>query len=260
MATGRSYTNKLTADINAKGVIDIDTVNGCRLGMEKYPGGGCYLSCYAAKIAKFRGIDFKASQRRMITNVGQLREIRRLISISPEPFVRIGTMGDPCHEWDYTISVCRLIAGCNRAIVIITKHWIPLTDENLKTLQALPVVFNTSVSALDTREEIEYRLAQHERLQKNGIKAVLRVVTCKFNKQTDEGMKRHQAQASILNRGEKYIDNPLRVTNNHPLVKNHVILVEKRRDLDTEVFMSINNPLAYTGNCRECGDKCGVTL
>ena len=33
----KEYRPVLTAAENAKGVLDIDTVKGCRLGIEKYP-------------------------------------------------------------------------------------------------------------------------------------------------------------------------------------------------------------------------------
>ena len=50
----RLYRDVLTADVNDKGVLDIDTVKGCTAGMAARDGG-CYGACYAATIAKFRG-------------------------------------------------------------------------------------------------------------------------------------------------------------------------------------------------------------
>ena len=61
----RRYSNVLTADVNDKGVLDVDVVKGCTAGMNARPGSGCYGACYAAKIAKYRGIDFSVSVTRL---------------------------------------------------------------------------------------------------------------------------------------------------------------------------------------------------
>jgi len=37
----KEYLPYLSASINRKGVLDIDTVKGCKLGMANYPKGGC---------------------------------------------------------------------------------------------------------------------------------------------------------------------------------------------------------------------------
>jgi hypothetical protein len=47
----RRYLPILTAVENQKGVLDVDTVKGCAIGMRVYPNGGCYGECYAAKTA-----------------------------------------------------------------------------------------------------------------------------------------------------------------------------------------------------------------
>lgn len=58
------YDDKLTATINRKGVLDIDTVKGCRSGVKIYPNGGCYGLCYAFKMAAVYGFDFSKSVSR----------------------------------------------------------------------------------------------------------------------------------------------------------------------------------------------------
>ena len=47
----RHYGNVLAVSMNAKGVLDLDTVKGCTLGMNAYPVNGCYGECYAVKTA-----------------------------------------------------------------------------------------------------------------------------------------------------------------------------------------------------------------
>ena len=57
----RIYRPFLTASENGKGVMDVDTVKGCTLGMAAYPDGGCYGECYAQKTAVRYGINFSVS-------------------------------------------------------------------------------------------------------------------------------------------------------------------------------------------------------
>jgi hypothetical protein len=63
----RRYKPILTAVKNAKGVLDVDTVKGCSIGMAAYLGVGCYSECYAAKTAARYGIDFSMSVSRKMT-------------------------------------------------------------------------------------------------------------------------------------------------------------------------------------------------
>ena len=60
----RHYEDAIAVSANRKGVIDVDTVKGCTLGMRAYPDGGCYGECYAAKIAARNGIAFDVSVNR----------------------------------------------------------------------------------------------------------------------------------------------------------------------------------------------------
>ena len=64
----RVYRSILTARANKKGCLDVDTVKGCTLGMQKYPDGGCYGECYAYKDATRYGIAFGKSISRMLTS------------------------------------------------------------------------------------------------------------------------------------------------------------------------------------------------
>jgi hypothetical protein len=88
----RRYNNLLTADVNEKGVLDVDTVKGCTAGMNARPGTGCYGGCYAANIARFRGIDFSRSVVREIGGSANARAIERAVANAPEGFFRVGTI------------------------------------------------------------------------------------------------------------------------------------------------------------------------
>ena len=176
----RRYRPVLTVVENRKGVLDVDTVKGCTLGMKAYPGGGCYGECYAAKTAARYGIDFSTSVSRQFCGLWHRMTLIKLMIAHRSSWYRVGTAGDPCHDWTHTVSVLRDFRWAKKTPVIITKHWRTLTDKQIDDLRWLSAVVNTSTSALDTNAEIVYRVGQLERLRSSGVRTVCRVVTCNF--------------------------------------------------------------------------------
>src|SRR5678809_1220036 len=65
----RRYLPILTATENQKGVLDVDTVKGCTLGMQAQPSGGCYGECFAAKTALLSSARCGITRRRGIASV-----------------------------------------------------------------------------------------------------------------------------------------------------------------------------------------------
>lgn len=254
--TTRAYKNILTADVNEKGVLDVDTVKGCTAGMNARPGTGCYGGCYAAKIARFRGIDFTQAITRQIGDAASARAIERAVQNAPEGFFRVGTMGDPSHAWEHTVKVIEWLAPL-AVPVIVTKHWYVASDAQLSRLVACGTVLNTSVSALDTPAELRHREKQIARFTALGGVSVARVVSCDFNTDTDEGKRMADVQTRLFTLLPT-LDNPLRVPRNHPLVQSGVIRLQVVRDISTLRTMSKVNPQTYVGHCSACPDKCGL--
>ena len=250
----KRYAKRLTVEVNGKGVMDIDTVKGCSLGMKARPGVGCYGNCYANKIASQYGYDFPVSVSRKIIPE-EKNMIERKVKAHPSNWFRIGTMGDPCHDWNGTVEVCEWL-GKLKTPVIVTKHWVSASDEQLLRLKAAGVVFNTSLSALDTDEEIEYRLLQFHRIAGLGLISVARIVSAKFG-DTDEGKRMDEIQRRLF-KLQPQIDNPLRLQKSHPLAITGDIIIERRKDINSDVFMSINDKNVFTGKCEDCADQCGV--
>ena len=250
----KRYAERLTVDVNSKGVLDVDTVKGCALGMRARPGVGCYGNCYANKIATTYGYDFPASVSRKIVPEEMAFIERRLIA-HPSNWFRIGTMGDPCHDWENTTLVCEWL-GKLKTPVIVTKHWIRASDSQLARMADASVVFNTSISALDTDGELTHRLAQLNRIKAVGLRSVARIVSCKFGA-TENGRRMDAIQRRLFEISP-FIDNPLRLQATHPLVISGDILIEKRMDINTEVYMSVNDAAVFTGKCEDCPDQCGV--
>jgi hypothetical protein len=252
------YRPVLTVTENRKGVLDADTVKGCEMGMRAYPNGGCYGECYANKIAHMYGFDFTVSVSRKIMGREHRGTLIRLMNTYPVNWYRIGTGGDPCHDWDGTLVAIRALRHSKKTPVIITKHWIELSDEQLSELASFGAVINTSTSGLDTDGEIVHRVKQIRRIKSYGIRSVNRVVTCDF---TDSAFGRScKDKQDYLLSLNPVIDNPLRTSSSNSHVLKGDILVAKRRDsVGGGKLVSINHTsVAYLGTCVECPDQCGV--
>lgn len=254
----RRYRPLLTAVENGKGVLDVDTVKGCTLGMQAYPHGGCYGECYAFKTASRYGIDFCTSVTRQLTRSIKA-DIFFAVKLYRATWYRIGTAGDPSHDWDNTISVCEALRGTGKIPVIITKHWKPLSDSHLARLRAVGAVVNTSTSGMDTDTEMEYRTGQIKRLGAAGVKSVCRVVTCHYG--TSEWARRCKEKQDYLLSFAHVIDNPLRATKaNKHVLAGDILLARNDRSVGGGKFVSLHEPNVYLGKCGGCLDQCGATI
>lgn len=252
----RNYLPVITIERNGKGVIDVDTVKGCTFGMRARPGVGCYGECYAAKTAKRYGIDFATSVSRQFMGREHRDTLIKKLLTFPESWYRIGTFGDPCHDWKHTIAIIRALRWAKKTAVIITKHWVTLSDKQIEDLRWLGAVVNTSTSGLDTDQELKHRVAQIERLRAAGVQSINRVVTCEYG--TSEWAQACKAKQDYLLTIKPLIDNPLRPKASNPHVLNGDILVTKRPDaVGGGKLVSLSDPNAYLGTCADCPDQCG---
>jgi hypothetical protein len=249
----RRYSGVLTVVENGKGCLDIDTVKGCTRGMAAYPIGGCYGECYAAKAAARYGIDFTVSVSRRIHGREHRGTLIRMMNDIPVSWYRVGTAGDPCHDWSGTLSTLRALRHTKKTPVIVTKHWLALDNEQIDALRELGAVVNTSISALDTEAELRHRLQQRDRLRDGGVTSVCRVVTCDF---TSPELREKQAYLLSL---APIIDNPLRATKAHRLAQSGQITLTRRNgSIGGGKLVSLHNPSIYIGQCANCPDQCGV--
>jgi len=252
----KQYKPRLSASINRKGVLDIDTVKGCSEGMKANPDGGCYGLCYAYKAAECRGFDFTISVSRQPKDEDNA-VIENLVKNNSAGWFRIGTMGDPSHDWPLTFYICEWL-GKMKTPIIVTKHWREIPQYMLERLVSLGVVFNTSISALDSDEEREFRIGQYFRLSKYGAKSVLRIVSCEFG-DTDEGRYLGNIQ-NWLFMYRPFIDNPLRIPTTDKRVTEGTIKVRRMTDLGGGSTVSVWDESCYIGPCEQCPDQCGVNF
>lgn len=230
---------------------------GCASGMANEPGG-CYGDCYSANAARRYGYDFSVSVLRHFDNEAHCRSIVNRINRIPLDFVRIGSSGDPSENWHHTIGILRKIERCNKKIVVITRHWTALTDEQLAYLGTINVVVNTSVSALDKPEIRENCLRQYERL-KPWCKSVLRVVSCDFNLDHPSGHEMAVVQSTLLI-NDATLDTVFRPSKRNPLVTSGVINVAMVPFIGSSVLVSKLNRSTYFGKCSTCHEMCGLNV
>lgn len=255
----KTYGNLLTVDINQKGVLDVDVVKGCTSGIAAHGAKGCYQACYAASIARFRGLDFSRAVVRTVQSKAQAKAIEKVVKASPLGFFRIGTMGDPCHAWEETVDTVEWLAPF--AIpVIITKHWRRASDEQLSRLVKCGAIINTSVSALDSQAHLMRREREINRYAAIGGTSVARVVSCDFNTDDPIGMRMHLVQQRLFEL-TPMIDNPLRVSSAHRLVQSGLVKIRKVKDLTSVRTISVSpESKTYMGHCSGCSDLCGAGL
>ena len=262
------YSDTITLIKNKRGCYDFDTSKGCYYGMANNTRG-CYNDCYAFRVAHRYGIDFSKTVLRNFKSRKHEQNIIKQINKIDMPFIRMGVSGDPSDNWQHTLDICLKISDNSQLylfpefnkpkhIVIATKHWNNLTNEQIKILSNLNVCVNTSVSALDKTPLLNNRLAQYNRLKKY-CKSVLRIVSCDFNLMNEIGRKLHLIQQRLFE-NEYVLDTVFRVSHKNELVTSGVINIEKFKFLGSHCYVSKYNKNTYFGSCSRCPDMCGIIL
>jgi hypothetical protein len=250
----KTYSNKISLIKNSRGIYCLDTSIGCNAGMQI--SGGCYNDCYAAKSAKVYGFDFSTTVLRQFKNKKHRQQTINQINKVKLDFIRIGCSGDPSENWEHCISILKQIKNCNKEIVIITRHWNLLTDEQLQFFSTLNICINTSVSALDKNpfRQVE----QYERI-KPFCKSILRIVSCNFNLDNNDGHKMFKIQSELF-LNDDTIDTVFRPSKNNKLVLDGIVNVSTGLFNGNKQLMSKYNKKTFTGKCENCHEMCGVKI
>lgn len=253
----REYSNKIALLNNARGVWSLDPIMGCASGTA-LDRRGCYNECYAARSARKYGYDFSRSiMRGFDSEKHRLAIVKKIRSINM-PFVRMGTSGDPSENWAHTLSIIEAIKNADKPVVIITKHWQPMTGAQRKHIAKHDVCINTSVSAMDTAADRKRAMREYERLKPH-CKSILRIVSCEFNIENAIGAKLEKIQQQLFTHAGA-IDTVFRCSKNHALAVAGVINVRETKFLGKKCIVSKRNPKAYFGKCGTCQEMCGVNV
>ena len=253
----KQYSNEISITRNGRGVYCIDTTMGCKSGMAENEGG-CYNDCYAAKTAKRYGHDFSQTVLRQFKSQAHKREILMQITKIKMPFIRIGASGDPSENWQHTFNILQTLSKCNTEIIIITRHWTLLTDEQLNALKAMNICINTSVSALDNEAMLQRSIEQYNRV-KPYCKSVLRIISCDFNLQNVTGKMMAGIQHDLF-KNESTIDTVFRPSKKNAFVLSGIINVKEEVFNGKKQLASKFNRKTYMGKCSTCKEMCGVNI
>lgn len=251
----RSYTNKITLSENRRGIFSLDTIMGCKSGIEKNKQG-CYGDCYAARSARIYGYNFSEIVLRDFESEKHLKLIKRKINKQNVPFIRIGSSGDPSEDWEHTIKILELLSDCDKPVVIITKHWNKLNINQLKRIKKLDLCINTSISAID--KNLHERIEQYEILKKY-CNSILRVVSFDFNTTSKKGLEFSLLQNWIFNTYD-VLDNIFRCSKSNYLHKSGIIKVKETKFLGDKCYVSKFNETTHFGLCKDCSVQCGLNL
>jgi hypothetical protein len=251
----RNYSSEITLSHNSRDLYSLDPTMGCRAGLAENPLG-CYNDCFAARSAMIRGYDFTKTTLRHFRDRRHEREILNKIRKMKQPFVRMGTNGDPSEDWTHTLNICRIVAPARKPIVIITRHWTALTDEQLSELSRYNICINTSVSALDNVALRERCLAEYERL-KPFCKSVLRIVSCDFNLENKVGRELAEVQRRLFE-NDNTLDTVFRVSPRNEWSELGIVNTKKERFLGAECLVSRRSSETYFGKCGTCKELCGA--
>ena len=262
----REYKKIITLSNNSRGVWSLDPSLGCYNGTLENEKG-CYNDCYAARTAKKYGYDFSKTVLRDFKNISHLESIKNKIKKIDMSFIRMGTNGDPSENWEHTIKIIELISKDKqlslfkegkKQIVIIAKHWNTLTEEQLKTISKYNICINTSVSALDDKDQLHKCLNEYSRL-KPYCKSILRIVSCDFNKENEKGLELSKLQERLF-LNENVIDTVFRVFKNSEYVTSGLINIHQTIFLGKKCYVSKYNKKTYFGKCSSCLEMCGEKL
>ena len=263
----KQYKDIISLSKNERGIWDLDTIKGCKSGLLEN-SKGCYNDCYAYKTAKRYGIDFSKSIERKFENETHRNLIVKQIEKIDMPFIRIGCSGDPSENWQHTINIIKQIKensqlslfdiSSKKQIVIITRHWKTLTDNQLNELKKYNICINTSVSALDNERLINKSLNEYNRL-KPYCKSVLRIVSCDFNEQNETGKIMAEIQRKLF-KNENTIDTVFRPSSKNEFVLNGIINVKKMGFMKSKALVSKYNKKTFLGKCNNCLEMCGLNL
>ena len=263
----KAYKNIISLSKNERGIWDLDTIKGCESGLIENEKG-CYGDCYAFKTAKRYGIDFSKSIERYFENESHKNSIIKQIEKIDMPFIRIGCSGDPSENWEHTLSIIKQLKessqlslfdiSSKKQIVIITRHWKKLTENQLNEISKYNICINTSVSALDSFDLINNSLIEYNRL-KPYCKSILRIVSCDFNENNKIGKEKAEIQRQLF-KNENTIDTVFRPSSKNQFILDEIINVKKMGFMKSKALVSKFNKKAFLGKCESCLEMCGINI
>ena len=147
----------------------------------------CYGNCFAAKAAFEAGMDFGTRVPNSIDEAVLREDLAALPSA--QGYLRNGWNSDPSWTWEPALHLAQVIHQSGLHPVFITKCFTIPSDGVLEGLARVGAEFRVSLSAFDTRAQLEHRLRVIHAYREHGGIAVPNVMTARF---TDPVLNRKQ--------------------------------------------------------------------
>ena len=171
----------------------LETVYGCR-GGKTNKGHSCWWGCYAKFICKRLPVDFDEPVPQVLDESTLWPQLRRV----KQSWIRIGIMGDPCHDWSVTVAACELIHRVRKTPVVITRQWgLPAKDQLVRMFEAGTLIHAT-ICAYGSDSFLEPRVTMAKEYLALGGKWVWRVVSFHFDDMTEGGLMLWARQDSLV--------------------------------------------------------------
>ncbi|WP_053663199.1 hypothetical protein [Streptomyces sp. MMG1121] len=147
----------------------------------------CYGSCFAAKGAFESGYDFGTR----VPNVLDEEVLRTDLAAIPatQGYLRNGWNSDASWDWPKAVRLTELIRESGHHTVFITKVFRALPDEVAVRLAELRAELRVSVSAFDSKPQLQMRMTAVEQYRDAGGVAVPTIMTAAFR---DKSLVRRQ--------------------------------------------------------------------
>lgn len=201
----RPITVKIRGNSKTAGNIT-DTVYGC--------SGNCPMECYAERSSYKLGIT-KAGWKVPVSQILDVPIFKRTLAKCPHPYIRFGTMGEPCFNIELLIDTCQIVHEGRKLPLVMTRWWIIPTYKQLKALVDCNTHIHCSITPFDTEKHLSKMFELHNLYTELGGTWTWRVVTFDFNKELQRGLELWAVQDTLMAMPDT-MEQPARIFTTNP--------------------------------------------
>lgn len=146
------------------------------------PAQICYGNCFAARAAFNAGFNFGKRVENILDEEIFLSDLDALPK--SQGYLRNGWNSDPSWRWNKALRLAELINSSGRHTVFITKCFLAPDETIMRSLAALGVELRVSISAFDTKSQLDCRIKTIENYRKHKGVAIPLLMTTRFKDQS----------------------------------------------------------------------------
>lgn len=180
------------------------------------PSKICYGSCFAARAAFNAGFNFGKRVENILDEEVFLSDLDVLPK--SQGYLRNGWNSDPSWSWGKALRLSELIHSSGRHTIFITKCFIAPSEAIMRGLAALGVELRVSVSAFDTKSQLDCRINAIEDYRKHGGVAIPLLMTTRF-KDPSLNVKQDEIFQYVVEHDLPAAENSLRFKDSSPVLE-----------------------------------------